>query len=254
MSAPPPEQVFLVGGSPGSPPRSSGPGWPTGPETPIRGPRHPGAGPADGGRRAARAGLDVPGGRGMPPTAEEAGGFSTPEAVARAVLEAQPRTELLHLKDGEQLSPLLQLVDESERERVGDVLGQYRLERMLGEGAMGRFVGPPRQPRAPGGDQGAPCRARPEHPPHPALLPRGPGGQTASITPTSWRSSTSSRRPRSGRHRPGLLRCDGDAGGTGASPSSSPASVPASPLGGHRAPGLQRAAGGPTTWASSTAT
>ncbi|MGZ6163912.1 MAG: protein kinase domain-containing protein [Myxococcaceae bacterium] len=64
------------------------------------------------------------------------GGFATPSDVARALLEAQPRTQLLPTKEGDQ--PPLLLVDESEREKPGDVLGQYRLERMLGEGAMGR--------------------------------------------------------------------------------------------------------------------
>ena len=67
----------------------------------------------------------------------EEGGFASPAEVARALLEAQPRTQLLPTKDGGEQPPLL-LVDESEREKPGDVLGQYRLERMLGEGAMGR--------------------------------------------------------------------------------------------------------------------
>jgi serine/threonine-protein kinase len=68
---------------------------------------------------------------------EEEGGFLSPGEVARALLEAQPRTQLLPTKEGGEQAPLL-LVDESEREKPGDVLGQYRLERMLGEGAMGR--------------------------------------------------------------------------------------------------------------------
>jgi serine/threonine-protein kinase len=67
----------------------------------------------------------------------EEGGFTSPTEVARALLEAQPRTQLLPTKEGGEQPPLL-LVDESEREKPGDVLGQYRLERMLGEGAMGR--------------------------------------------------------------------------------------------------------------------
>ena len=65
------------------------------------------------------------------------GGFGGPGEVARAMLEAQPRTQLLPIKEGGEQPPLL-LVDESEREKPGDILGQYRLERMLGEGAMGR--------------------------------------------------------------------------------------------------------------------
>ncbi len=69
--------------------------------------------------------------------ATDEGGFASPGEVARALLEAQPRTQLLPTKEGGEQPPLL-LVDESEREKPGDVLGQYRLERMLGEGAMGR--------------------------------------------------------------------------------------------------------------------
>jgi eukaryotic-like serine/threonine-protein kinase len=68
---------------------------------------------------------------------EADGGFMSPGEAARALLEAQPRTQLLPTKEGAE-QPLLLLVDESEREKPGDVLGQYRLERVLGEGAMGR--------------------------------------------------------------------------------------------------------------------
>jgi serine/threonine-protein kinase len=68
---------------------------------------------------------------------EADGGFMSPAEAARALLEAQPRTQLLPTKEGGEQPPLL-LVDESEREKPGDVLGQYRLDRVLGEGAMGR--------------------------------------------------------------------------------------------------------------------
>jgi len=64
------------------------------------------------------------------------GGFAGPGDLARALLEAQPRTQLLPTHEADQ--PPLQLVEDSEREKPGDILGQYRLERVLGEGAMGR--------------------------------------------------------------------------------------------------------------------
>jgi serine/threonine-protein kinase len=135
VGALPPEQIFLVGGLSRFTPKVIGPGL------------------ADGaGKPDARADIRALGRLmeevGLPETGwmasvvegcllpEASGGFATPEAVARAVLDAQPRTELLPTVDGER--PPLLLVDESEREKVGDVLGQYRLERMLGEGAMGR--------------------------------------------------------------------------------------------------------------------
>jgi len=130
----PPEQVFLVGGLSRFTPKVIGPGLADGTGDPEA--------RADVralGRLMEEVGLPDVGwmapvihGCFLPP---ELGGFATPEAVARAVLDAQPRTELLPTA-GER--PPLLLVDESEREKVGDVLGQYRLERMLGEGAMGR--------------------------------------------------------------------------------------------------------------------
>jgi eukaryotic-like serine/threonine-protein kinase len=131
----PPEQVFLVGGLSSFSPKLIGPGLADGTGAPearadVRALGH----------LMDEVGLSVPGW--MTPVVqgcllpEDAGGFPTPEAVARAVLDAQPRTELLPTKDGDR--PPLLLVDESEREKVGDVLGQYRLERLLGEGAMGR--------------------------------------------------------------------------------------------------------------------
>ena len=131
----PPEQVFLVGGLSRFLPKLIGPGLADGTGDPearadVRALGH----------LMEEVGLPDPGwiapviqGCLLP---EEAGGFPTPESVARAVLDSQPRTELLPTKDGDR--PPLLLVDESEREKVGDVLGQYRLERMLGEGAMGR--------------------------------------------------------------------------------------------------------------------
>ena len=90
----------------------------------------------------------------------EEGGFASPAEVARALLEAQPRTQLLPTKEGGEQPPLL-LVDESEREKPGDVLGQYRLERHARRGRDGpRLPGAPREPGAAGGGEGAPGGAR----------------------------------------------------------------------------------------------
>jgi serine/threonine protein kinase len=62
--------------------------------------------------------------------------FADPSALARALDAAQPRTQELHQRNTG-TTPLL-LVEEDVREREGDVIGQYRLERLLGEGSMGR--------------------------------------------------------------------------------------------------------------------
>ncbi len=62
--------------------------------------------------------------------------FSDPSALARALDAAQPRTQELQKRDTG-TTPLL-LVEEAVREHEGDLIGQYKLERLLGEGSMGR--------------------------------------------------------------------------------------------------------------------
>jgi eukaryotic-like serine/threonine-protein kinase len=62
--------------------------------------------------------------------------FADPSALARALDGAQPRTQELRQRNTG-TTPLL-LVEEDVREREGDLLGQYQLERLLGEGSMGR--------------------------------------------------------------------------------------------------------------------
>ncbi len=62
--------------------------------------------------------------------------FADPSALARALDGAQPRTQELRSRPSG-ATPLL-LVEEAVREREGDLLGQYQLERLLGEGSMGR--------------------------------------------------------------------------------------------------------------------
>jgi serine/threonine protein kinase len=68
--------------------------------------------------------------------AEPTDRFADPSALARALDAAQPRTQELQQRNTG-ATPLL-LVEEAVRERAGDVIGQYRLERLLGEGSMGR--------------------------------------------------------------------------------------------------------------------
>jgi eukaryotic-like serine/threonine-protein kinase len=62
--------------------------------------------------------------------------FADPSALARALDAAQPRTQELRQRNTG-TTPLL-LVEDAVREREGDVIGQYKLERLLGEGSMGR--------------------------------------------------------------------------------------------------------------------
>ena len=136
VQALPPAQVFLVGGLPRFLPKLIGPGLgDAGPTFAARGDvvalghLMRAACPEQlGWLEGVYAGCVL---------AESEGGYTTPGEAARALLEAQPRTQLLPTKEGTEQPPLL-LVEESEREKPGDILGQYRLERVLGEGSMGR--------------------------------------------------------------------------------------------------------------------
>jgi len=136
VGALPLEQIFLVGGLSRFSPKLIGPGLSDGAVEPQAG-----ADVAALGRLMREAGTPSLGW--LEPVvagcAPLDGGptFSSPAEVARALLEAQPRTDLLPTKEGGEPPPLL-LVEEVDREKVGDVLGQYRLEQLLGEGAMGR--------------------------------------------------------------------------------------------------------------------
>jgi serine/threonine protein kinase len=136
VGALPLEQIFLVGGLSRFSPKLIGPGLSDAVDEPEAG-----ADVVALGRLMREAGTPSLGWlepviAGCEPI-DGAPSFSTPADVAGALLEAQPRTELLPTKEGGEPPPLL-LVEEADREKVGDVLGQYRLERLLGEGAMGR--------------------------------------------------------------------------------------------------------------------
>jgi len=132
----PADQVFLVGGLSRYAPKLVGPGLSDGPATDDD----------------ARADVAAIGQLMREATGAEAGWlepiigrcleseptdrFADPSALARALDAAQPRTQELRQRNTG-TTPLL-LVEEAVREREGDVIGQYRLERLLGEGSMGR--------------------------------------------------------------------------------------------------------------------
>jgi serine/threonine-protein kinase len=133
----PTEQVFLVGGLSRYAPKLVGPGLADapGPESDAR------ADVAAVGRLMTDALGGGAGGwlepiiqRCVEPVPTER--FADPSALARAIDAAQPRTQELRQRNTG-TTPLL-LVEEAVHEREGDVIGQYRLERLLGEGSMGR--------------------------------------------------------------------------------------------------------------------
>jgi serine/threonine-protein kinase len=67
--------------------------------------------------------------------------FANPAELARSLTHAGAPVAIADTAPESAAAPLL-LVDDSDREKVGDVLGNYRLERLLGEGSMGRvFLG-----------------------------------------------------------------------------------------------------------------
>ena len=133
----PADQVFLVGGLARYAPKLVGPGLSDGPAA------------AEDDTRAdvtavGRLMREALGGSGgwLEPVirrcleVEPSDRFADPSALARALDAAQPRTEELRQRNTG-TTPLL-LVEEAVREREGDVIGQYKLERLLGEGSMGR--------------------------------------------------------------------------------------------------------------------
>ena len=122
-----------------------------------------------------------------------------------------------------------------------------------GRGSDGPGVpGAAREPGAAGGGEGAPGRARPEHAPHPALLPRGPGGQPDQ--PRAHRGDPRLRRGDRGRGPlPRLLR-DGDARGPEPHRAARQGAAERGAGGGHHPAGLRRARTPRTRWASSTGT
>jgi serine/threonine protein kinase len=131
------EQVFLVGGLSRYAPKLVGPGLADGP-----GPSEDARADVAAGGRLMREALGGGSGGWLEPVLQRClqpiptERFADPSALARALDAAQPRTQELRQRNTG-TTPLL-LVEEAVREREGDVIGQYRLERLLGEGSMGR--------------------------------------------------------------------------------------------------------------------
>ena len=133
----PPEQVFLVGGLSRFAPKLVGPGLADAP-----GDDHDLRADVAAVGRLMREALGGAGGGWLEPIIRRClepvptDRFADPSALARALDAAQPRTQELRGRNTG-ATPLL-LVEDEVREREGDVVGQYRLERLLGEGSMGR--------------------------------------------------------------------------------------------------------------------